>query len=101
MPEEEKYITELGPATPSGRRIRFVQGSSLWEADILTFVVLMTRNTLQTQDADEIAAHTPAFAQLLVNAGWFTEEEYLEAWTANVVEGVDEELEKLTKEEGK
>lgn len=72
----------------------------LWSMDILSFVGFVTRREYARQGVmsptpEQVSGSSISVIQVLVRQGWFTAEEYKEAWIAAEVDDLDEELGQL------
>jgi hypothetical protein len=101
MSESPIVVREI---RPSGSRLVVYANpldGKVYELDILSFVVLMTRNSLPPEAAsDEVSRMSGPTALALSRAGWFTMDEYAQAWAAAELETIDDELRDMMTGEG-
>ena len=86
-PDPNRIITF---AAPTGQ---------LLQMSIIEFVVFVTWLVEDTADPEVISERTGHTAEVLCEYGWFTHDEFVEAWTISEMEDVDEEFVELMEEE--
>lgn len=94
------------PAQASPDRLITVAiGTHVYQINIIGFVILQAYRMMEKVVGDEPTAEqvsdaTPEVAKALCADGWFTHQEYVEAWAASEIADMDDELLTLLEDEG-
>lgn len=96
-----EYMVEREP-DPERRIVKVLSGGRVVEMDIQSFVVFKTVQALLEEadhdlmpDAEQVLEASGHVARMLVDEGWFSEEEYLGSLVNEDLKHLDEELEQF------